>query len=134
MTDSHDWPTVLVVDDNPLVRTILLATLTRSGYHVLQAADGETGTALYRDHHSDISLVLLDVKMPRKDGMTTLADLRKINPGVRCLLMTGDETEDEVAQADVAGVMAKPFSHWSLLTAMQKAGLPPGQPATTSRE
>ncbi len=110
MTNSPDLPTVLVIDDSQPVRDILLALLSRSGYRVVQAADGERGIALYRDHHRDISLVLLDVQMPRKSGMTTLTELRKITPDVRCLLMTGNEHKDEVVQAEVAGVVAKPFN------------------------
>jgi DNA-binding NtrC family response regulator len=134
MTDFPDLPIVLVIDDSELVRNLVVAQLSRSGYRVIQAADGEEGIALYRDRHQDISLVLLDVRMPRKDGMTTLADLRKINPGVRCLLMTGNENRDGIRQAEVIGVMAKPFSHSSLLSALENAGVPPGPVAPTSLE
>jgi CheY-like chemotaxis protein len=131
MTNSPDLPTVLVIDDSQPVRDILLALLSRSGYRVAQAADGEQGIALYRDHHRDISLVLLDVQMPRKSGMTTLTELREINPDVRCLLMTGNEHKEEVVQAEVAGVVAKPFNPSALLMALEKAGVPPGQLAPT---
>ena len=134
MTDSPDLPTILVIDDNQLVRNLVITQLSRSGYRVIQAADGDEGIALYRDRHQDISLVLLDVRMPRKDGMTTLADLRKINPGVRCLLMTGNENRDGIRQAEVIGVMAKPFSHSSLLLALENAGVPPGPVAPKSPE
>jgi DNA-binding NtrC family response regulator len=134
MTDSPDLPTILVIDDNQLVRNLVITQLSRSGYRVIQAADGDEGIALYRDRHQDISLVLLDVRMPRKDGMITLADLRKINPGVRCLLMTGNENSDGIRQAEVIGVMAKPFSHSSLLLALESAGVPPGPVAPTSLE
>jgi DNA-binding response OmpR family regulator len=131
MANSLDSPTVLVIDDNPEMRQILHATLTRAGYRVLQAADGEIGIALYRDHHEVVSLVLLDVQMPRKSGIATLTELRKINPSVRCLLMTGNERDDKVAQADVSGVLAKPFGPASLLAALSRAGLPSAQPVTT---
>jgi DNA-binding response OmpR family regulator len=130
MSNSPDAPTVLVIDDNQVIREFLHSLLIRSGYRVLQAEDGDRGLALYRDHHAVVGLVLLDVQMPHKNGMATLTDLRKINPAVRCLLMTGDERRDEVVQAEAAGVVAKPFAPSSLLTAMQKAGLPPGHSST----
>jgi two-component system cell cycle sensor histidine kinase/response regulator CckA len=131
MTNSPDPPIVLVIDDNEVIRSILHSLLSHSGYRVLQAADGDKGIALYRDHHDVVSLVLLDVQMPRKNGMETLKELRKINPAVRCLLMTGDMHHDEVVQAEAAGLMAKPFSASSLFTALEKAGLPPLHPPTT---
>jgi DNA-binding response OmpR family regulator len=124
MANSPDPPTVLVIDDSPEMQQILHYTLTRSGYQVLQAADGEKGVALYRDHHEVVGLVLLDVKMPRMSGVATLTELRKINPSVRCLLITANESADEVTQADVSGVMAKPFGLASLLVALARAGLP----------
>jgi CheY-like chemotaxis protein len=144
MTNSPASPCVLVIDDNQVVRDILNTLLSRAGYRVVQAASGEEGIALYRDHPQDICLVLLDVQMPRKNGITTLTDLRTINPAVRCLLMTGDETRDEVLQAEAAGVVAKPFAPASLLKALKKAGVPPcqltpksldieGQPSSQSR-
>jgi CheY-like chemotaxis protein len=134
MKDSPNLPTVLVIDDNRVVRNVVFTQLSRSGYRVIQAADGDEGIALYRDRHQDISLVLLDVRMPGKDGTTTLADLRKINPGVRCLLMTGNENVDGIWQAEVIGVMTKPFSDSSLLLALKNAGVPPGPVGPKSLE
>jgi CheY-like chemotaxis protein len=133
MTNSSNPPTILVIDDNEVIRSILLSLLARAGYRVLQAADGDKGIALYRDHQDVVSLVLLDMQMPHRNGMETLKELRKINLAVCCLLMTGDERKDEVLQAEVAGVLAKPFSHASLFMALERAGVPPVQAAATPK-
>ena len=61
---------VLIVDDEPNLRKILAAQLSRDGYDVLLAEDGEQGLSLLREHHID--LVVTDLKMPKVDGMTLL--------------------------------------------------------------
>src|SRR5690606_2220393 len=61
---------VLIVDDEPNLRKILAAQLSRDGYDVLLAEDGEQGLAFLRDHHID--LVVTDLKMPKLDGMSLL--------------------------------------------------------------
>ena len=63
---------VLIVDDEPNLRKILAAQLSRDGYDVLLAEDGEQGLALLREHHID--LVVTDLKMPKVDGMTLLRE------------------------------------------------------------
>ena len=63
---------VLIVDDEPNLRKILSAQLSRDGYDVLTAEDGEKGLAALREHHID--LVITDLKMPKIDGMTLLRE------------------------------------------------------------
>jgi len=72
---TGDAGTVLVVDDDAATRDLLVRTLAREGYRVLQAADGSTGLALARSHRPDV--ITLDVVMPGLDGWELLSALKE---------------------------------------------------------
>jgi len=75
--DEHTrTETVLVVDDNPTVRTLVGQALIRGGYRVLEAGDGEVALQLLTTH-AEIHLVLLDVRMPGIDGIEVCTELRR---------------------------------------------------------
>ena len=65
---------ILVVDDDPIVRSLMHATLTRDGFAVIEAEDGIEGCRLYEKHRPD--LLLVDVLMPRMDGYQLCRELR----------------------------------------------------------
>src|SRR5438105_4887528 len=65
---------ILVVDDDPIVRSLMSATLTRDGFAVIEAEDGVEGCRLYEEHRPD--LLLVDVIMPRMDGYQLCRELR----------------------------------------------------------
>lgn len=105
-------PTILVVDDEPVVLALLNAALKGRGFHVLSASGGEMAVELYRKLPKEIDLVLLDVRMPGMDGLATLAAIRSANPAVLACFMTGDTgtyTGEELLQAGAATVFLKPF-------------------------
>jgi two-component system, cell cycle sensor histidine kinase and response regulator CckA len=107
-------PTVLVVDDHPAARSVLAAMLRRQGCQVLLASDGEEALEVYRRYHPDIDLVILDLWMPRMGGAATLDALRRVNPQVRCGvisgLTTGDDREAEsLRRRGAEAVLAKPY-------------------------
>ena len=77
---------VLIVDDEPNLRKILSAQLTRDGYDVLTAEDGEQGLAALKEHHID--LVITDLKMPKVDGMTLLRRALQEEPELPIILIT----------------------------------------------
>lgn len=81
---------VLIVDDEPNLRKILAAQLSRDGYDVLLAEDGEQGLTLLREHHID--LVVTDLKMPKVDGMAFFREVSAKTPHVakRLVFVTGD--------------------------------------------
>jgi DNA-binding NtrC family response regulator len=83
---------VLIVDDEPNLRKILSAQLTRDGYDVLTAEDGEQGLQLLREHHID--LVVTDLKMPKVDGMTLLKRALEEEPELPIVLITAHGTID----------------------------------------
>jgi two-component system cell cycle sensor histidine kinase/response regulator CckA len=99
--------TVLVVEDERVVREMLLAVLARFNYRVLVATDGLEGVELYRAHGERIDLVLLDLSMPGLSGIEVLAQLQSINPAVCVVILTGF-AEDNPALAEIE-LVHKPF-------------------------
>src|SRR5215211_5934677 len=101
---------VLVVDDEPNLRKILAAQLSRDGYDVLVAEDGEQGLSLLRENHID--LVVTDLKMPKVDGMTLLREAVKENPDLPVVMITAHGTVDTAVEALKLGAfdyLTKPF-------------------------
>jgi nitrogen regulation protein NR(I) len=101
---------VLIVDDEPNLRKILSAQLTRDGYDALTAEDGEQGLHLLREHHID--LIITDLKMPKIDGMTLLKRALEIEPELPVVLITAHGTIDTAVEALKRGAfdfVTKPF-------------------------
>ena len=86
---AHGRGAVLLVDDEPEVRTPVTRALKRMGFDVLAAEDGVEGMQLFREHQKAIRVVLCDLTMPRMNGWETLAALRKLAPGVPVILASG---------------------------------------------
>src|SRR4051812_18030051 len=80
----------LVADDDPQGRNLITGALLAAGHPVLLAGNGREAVATYRDHAGKIGLVLLDVQMPELDGPATLAELRRVDPEVRCCFVSAD--------------------------------------------
>ena len=87
--DEASIGTVLVVDDEPLVRRVVGRILERAGFSVVSAEDGERALERHAALGSRIDAVLLDVKMPKMGGMSTLAELRRRDPLLPVALMSG---------------------------------------------
>jgi CheY-like chemotaxis protein len=106
-------PEVLVADDNPAVLLVVEMALQSAGFAVRTAATGEEAVRLFVLHRGSIDVVLLDVRMPGMDGPQTLAALREIDPGVRCVFMTGDaagHTGEQLLALGATGLLQKPFA------------------------
>jgi len=104
--------TVLLVEDEPLLRELGASILESLGYRVVTAKDGEEGVAAYRDTHADLDAVLLDLKMPRKGGREAYLDMRCIDPGVPVIVCTGygdNEEVQELLSEGAAGMLPKPY-------------------------
>ena len=101
---------VLIVDDEPNLRKILAAQLSRDGYDVLLAEDGEEGLATLREHHID--LVITDLRMPKVDGMTLLREALREDPDLPIVMITAHGTVDTAVEALKTGAfdyLTKPF-------------------------
>jgi CheY-like chemotaxis protein len=84
---------ILVIDDEELVRVSIAAALRRAGHRVTLAADGEDALATFRP--GDFNLVITDIVMPRKDGIETLLALRRLEPKLHIIAMSGSGEPDQ---------------------------------------
>ncbi len=109
---------ILVVDDEEGIRRSAVRVLSRFGYQVDEATDGETAMAAIRSAESPFNLVLTDLVMPRMGGIALYNELRKEGSAVRVLLMSGHTAED-LEQLDdplsEAKLLHKPWSITDLL-------------------
>jgi CheY-like chemotaxis protein len=112
-TDRAGGATVLVADDDELVRMVLCDMLRELGYSVITAAGSEEAVEVFRERHHDIHLVILDYKMPGGSGGETFDRLRETDPEVRVLLSSGHSDTidlDELRARGLRGFLAKPYS------------------------
>jgi len=117
---------VLVVDDDPGVRTAYRRLLSQFGLEVVEAQDGRRGVEALAEHHGAVAAVLLDMTMPDMNGEETLRELRRIDPRVPVILASGYtdvEAGERFAGADIVAFLAKPFSANELVRCLRAAGL-----------
>src|SRR5512137_2671083 len=113
---------VLVVDDEESVRWALTKALEGAGYRVDLAADGPSGSAAAEN--PDVDLVLLDVRLPGRDGLAVLGDLRKRRPDLPVIMMTAYGTLQVAVEAMKQGAydyIGKPFDVDEVLLVVGKA-------------
>ncbi len=103
--------TILVVDDEPLIRNIAQHLLADCGYQVLFAEDGKRGVDIYRNYPTRIDLVILDGTMPKLSGRDALTQLIHIDPKVRILFSSGYSAEHHQLSEfpQVVGFLNKPY-------------------------
>ena len=105
--------TVLLVEDEDGVRTLLRRTLRKQGYTVLDARDGNEALFASKEHQGPIHLLLTDVVMPRMNGWELAKRLSPLRPEMKVLFMSG-HTEDAVVRQSMAGpgtsFIRKPFT------------------------
>jgi DNA-binding NtrC family response regulator len=105
--------TVLLVEDDEDVGTVLRRILTRLGYHVITARDGQEAIDLSTKHDRPIHLLLTDIVMPKMSGGELLRELSRTRPGVKVLYVSGHTQEYSVRELDIdpeAAFLQKPFS------------------------
>ncbi|MDQ6664314.1 MAG: PAS domain S-box protein [Acidobacteriota bacterium] len=115
--------TILVIDDQEIVRRVAKTTLESTGCKVLVANDGATGIELLKQFANEVSLVLLDLTMPRMDGEETMSHLRLIRPGIRVIVSSGyNEVEiiRRFTSQRFAGFIQKPYSAPGLLAKVRE--------------
>jgi PAS domain S-box-containing protein len=114
---------ILVIDDEMAIRDVTAATLQSYGYRVLTASDGSEGIARYAQT-PEIAVVVTDMLMPVLDGPTTIRALRKLNPNVRVIGMSG-YTRQSMRGPSPDVLLQKPFRAVDLLAAIHSI-LSPG--------
>lgn len=98
--------TILVAEDDGVVRGLLQRTLTTAGYTVLSAVDGTEACLVARQHGGRIDLLLSDLVMPQMGGRELLAELRHTQPGIRAMFLTA-HTEHAAIDAEIADSSAR---------------------------
>ncbi|MGC8838790.1 MAG: GAF domain-containing protein, partial [Anaerolineae bacterium] len=104
--------TILVVDDEEDVRELMARVLQAEGYRVLLAEDGQRAVEVLAQCKDEVDLVVLDLIMPRMDGVETFRRLREVKPDVRVLISSGYSPEQEgqaLLEEGAAGFLQKPY-------------------------
>jgi PAS domain S-box-containing protein len=113
---------LLVADDEISVREIMKSALEASGFRVLCASDGTEAVALYAQNRDEVALVITDMSMPFLDGPATIRALRKLNPDLNILAISGLMEKEKIAEvSDTTRVafLHKPYTTAKLLTVLK---------------
>jgi CheY-like chemotaxis protein len=121
--NQSEKATILVVDDEELIRRVASMTLTAAGYTVIEATDGQHAIEVYRQESERIGLVLLDLTMPTLSGHDAFRTLLKINRDIKVLFASGYAAEQlsDMEKQLMAGFVKKPYRPSDLLKAVEEA-------------
>jgi YesN/AraC family two-component response regulator len=129
---------ILIIDDEPQIRSMLKLMLEREGYEVVEAPDGVEGIKIYRQNPAD--LIITDLIMPNKDGIGMIIDLKKEFPDVNIIAMSGgglNKPEGYLKGAKKLGAactLTKPIDREEMLRAvkdiLKESPSPEEQPQT----
>ncbi|MEN8154878.1 MAG: response regulator [Acidobacteriota bacterium] len=104
---------ILIIDDEEIVRMASTAMLEECGYEVITAESGDEGIRIFQQFKDNLKLVILDLAMPGKTGKETFIELKNIESGVKVLLASGYEQDEQVHEMfslGINGFLQKPFS------------------------
>ncbi|MGD0210214.1 MAG: PAS domain S-box protein [Desulfomonilia bacterium] len=104
--------TVLVADDEDMVRDLCKSMIERLGYKAITASDGEEAVKIFRENASEIVCVILDLTMPKLDGIAAFDEIRQIKADVKVILSSGydeQETTERFTGKGLAGFIKKPY-------------------------
>jgi two-component system, cell cycle sensor histidine kinase and response regulator CckA len=114
-------PTILLVDDEPMIRDLGRAVLSRAGFRILTAEDGAEAVEVFARQFHEIDLVILDVTMPRMSGRDAFRQMIELYPSARILFSTGYTAEDLVEVDGSMGLLSKPYRPQELVAAVRTA-------------
>lgn len=109
---------ILVAEDEDSIRETTRTTLEKYGYRVLTACDGAEAVASYVQNKEEIDLVLMDMMMPFMDGLASVQALRRIEPQVKIIVVSGLAEKDKIAKivdSHVHAFLSKPYTTGELL-------------------
>jgi DNA-binding response OmpR family regulator len=115
---------VLLVDDDPHIRSMLKIVLERAGHQVEECADGTKALKSHKQHPAD--LILTDLVMPDKEGLETIREIRRTDRNVKIIAMSGGGragNQDYLKSAKLLGadaVIAKPFTKDEIVDTIRK--------------
>src|SRR5437016_10520750 len=111
---------IVVIEDEPAIRRGVVDALRATGYQVTEAADGAKG--LEEAVRQGVDLVLLDLLLPKRDGLDVLAEVRKVRPTLPVIILTARGTEEDRVRGLKMGAddyVVKPFSARELLARVE---------------
>jgi CheY-like chemotaxis protein len=115
---------ILLIDDDESFRSVLKVSLEQMGHAVTEARDGLIGLARFKDGVFDV--VVTDLIMPDKEGIETIMELRKLDPAVKIIAMSGGGRVTSVDYLQIARqvgakrILAKPFLYGDIKTAIEE--------------
>jgi CheY-like chemotaxis protein len=115
--------TILVVEDEEMLRELVSAVLASKGYRIITAEDGLEAIAQYDKHESEIALVLCDNGLPRLDGVGVVKALKQRNRALKFIIASGyldEKNRGEILGAGVTDITSKPYSTNELLQRIRK--------------
>ncbi|MFA7257284.1 MAG: response regulator, partial [Kiritimatiellales bacterium] len=121
-SEWRGYGTALVADDEEAIRNITAALLQRFGFRVITAADGFETVDLYTENAEQITLLLMDLNMPRLNGIEAVLRIRHINPKVPVLFMSGyprEQVMERFGRQPHTDFVRKPFQSSELLTGIR---------------
>ncbi|MEW6348879.1 MAG: MEDS domain-containing protein [Thermodesulfobacteriota bacterium] len=115
--------TILLVDDEELIRDFCCRVFTKAGYRVITARNGATALEVYRQRGNEIALVVLDLIMPQVGGKQCLEELLCLNPSVKVIIASGYSTDGPTKDALAAGAkgfVKKPYNARQVLEVVRR--------------
>ncbi len=116
--------TILLAEDDDLVRNLVTTVLTEFGYSVISSSDGEQAIEKFADNKDQIDLLVFDMIMPKKNGIQAYEEIRKIQPGIKALFMSGylgDTVKNGGKNDLILNIVEKPISQMDLLVRIREA-------------
>jgi two-component system, cell cycle sensor histidine kinase and response regulator CckA len=108
--------TILLVEDDEVIRELYKKILEFKGYRVIEAIDGKDGVEKFSEHQDEIHIMISDVMMPSKNGSETYEEIIKIKNDVKVIFTSGYNTElTNIIKIDGLNYLQKPFSPQILL-------------------
>jgi len=123
VAEQAEESTILLVEDDPTLRSTLAFNLTREGYHVLTADNGVTAIEIVAERGNDLDLIILDVMLPRLSGFQVLRVIRRDHNVPVLMLSARGEEQDKVDGLELGAddYVVKPFALRELLARVRAA-------------
>ena len=116
-------PRILVIDDEKDIRDLLRILLESKGYEVVEAENGDAGLRIFRS--MPVDLVMTDILMPEKEGLSTIMDLKKTNAQLKVIAMSGGALKSGqyltfARKLGADKILEKPFTLDSVIQAVEE--------------
>jgi len=116
-------PTILIVDDEEMMREVTVIMIEDNGGRALTAEDGHHAVQVFREHRDEIDCVFMDFSMPNMNGYEAYCEIEKIKSGVDFMMVSGLTVTPEVAELQRMGKITflnKPFQEAQLISTINR--------------